>query len=86
MHISRQVSVAKQSVLKATGQVQVTFKGAWMKKGGTSTMIEGRLYGILTSRDKVNGIPDTGSRVNEELGEREGRWVNVGAIKKCSRK
>lgn len=61
MHMGRQVSVAKQSVLKAAGQVRVTFKGAWMRKGGTSTMIKVRLYGILTSRDKANGIPIQGA-------------------------
>lgn len=40
--------------------------------GVTSIVIEGRLCGILTSRDKVSDIPDVGIRVNEGM-----RWGSM---------
>lgn len=40
--------------------------------GVASVVIEGRLRGILTSRDKVSDIPDVGIRVNEGM-----RWRSV---------
>lgn len=49
--------------------------GARMRKGITSTRMEGRLCGSLTSGDKVNDIPGIGKRGNEDR-----RWGACGTL------
>lgn len=40
-------------------------------------MVESVVCGILTSGDKVNGIPDTGNRVNKDM--RQGSVRDIGS-------